>query len=446
MKPYAVLVCLLSVGVSGCMVPQPPAADPKPQPQATRKIAPWWEVFKDPLMNHLATQMLDQNLDLKLAKARIEEARALHYIAQSNLLPDLSLQGTATRGNTAIGTLRPQGFMQLGFDATWEADLFGTNQASLSAQSARLQGALFNAVDVKRVVVAELIRNVIVWRQAHQTLCQTQQILTLRGQQIALLQARFQAGLMDARTLTQAQAQRQQTASSLELRKAAVIQTQYSLENLMGMKPESLTSLLSASKNAKLSIPHPKVAFAIPLQAIRRRPDVQVAGAALLAAKAEVQKAEADLWPKLNLGAFFGARDTTSGLGLVTAPNPIWSLSSGLLMPLLNFGRLKQAVKTADARCQQAAIIYKKTVLSALQEAHTALSDYVKAINALAQQQAALKQLQKNVDLAQERHARGLTDRLAVLAAELVREESMLDLIQRQQASALAYVRLKKAL
>jgi outer membrane protein TolC len=218
------------------------------------------------------------------------------------------------------------------------------------------------------------------------------------------------------------------------------------MERLLGQEPESLAETLKDFAQPALFVPQPLEGLDIPVETIRSRPDIRAAAFNLLAAQADLSEAEANLWPRITLSAFFGVQETSSGLEAVTASNPVWSLASAVTAPLINFGRLRGAVDAADARAQRAVLEYENAVLLALQEARTALSDYLNGVNAVNQQATALKHRQETVALAQERFNRGLTDMTDLTTAQAELDQATIALIDRKAAAAIAFVRLQKAL
>jgi len=404
----------------------------------------WWSSFHDPLMDTLAQQLLAQNLDLKIAATRITEARGLNRNVESGLFPDISLSGSASRANTQLFLTKPITNKQAGFDASWELDIFGRIAASVKAANNRIASQTASAEDVRNSVLAELFRAVVEWRQAQQTITGTNALLASQQQQISLLEARVAAGLIEQSSLERARAQRVQTSVQLPMAEIAVRTAQYQIERLLGCEPESLSAQLAAQAHRPLIIPTLVHDAQLPIERIKQRPDLRASYAEMIASQADLKQAEADLWPRLTLTGFYGIRDLPSG---VPGPdNPIWSLASSLTSPLLNFGRLHGAVDAVNARSQRASLAYEDAVLKALQETRTALSDYLGGLDAVAQQTVAIKHRREAVALAKERFTRGLTDMTDLTTAQTELDQATLMLIERQANTAIAYIRLQKAL
>ena len=444
---YVALLCSLSA----CAAWEGFDAAPVEQAESQKltEAQRWWRVYNDPLMDTLADQLLVQNIDLKIAASRIEESRALSKTSRAGFFPDISLTGTATRENK--DTVKYATILQGGFDASWELDIFGRIRATVDAADARVLSVQATSQDVRNSVLADLMRAVIDWRQANEILMQTKALLKAQDDQVSIYRTRAKAGLIDATFVERAQAQREQTATQVPLAQASANTAQYQIERLLGKNPGDLTTLLKESVRSAFTVPQPNTLKDIPLDAIQSRPDVAAARADLLAAQADTREAEANLWPRITLSSFFGLQDIKSGSPFLSnsqfiPSNPIWSLGSQIALPLLNFGRLRGQVEAADARTKQAELRYENTVLAALQEAHTALSDYVNGVNALTQQRVALKHRQETIVLARTRFERGLTDMTDLTTAQAELDQATLLLIERKAFAATAYIRLQKAL
>lgn len=439
----ALATLLLLAACNGVSGPLPHETAARVHPQTIQAQQRWWEAFHDPLMDRFADQLLAQNLDIQIAHARVAEARGIARIASSGFFPDIAATGSASRGNDQFGLVKPASIAKGGFDAQWEIDLFGQTRAQASAAEARVNARIASVEDVTNALLAELFRTVVEWRQANQTLKETNALLATENEQVQLFSSQAKAGLIDTTFSERAAAQRAQTATQIPLALAARDAAEYKMERLLGKSPGELSALL-AENAGELTVPESKEITAITLDVMRQRPDIRVAKAEMLAAQSDLAKAEADLWPRVGIGAFFGVQEGSDGIRL--ASNPIWSLAASVTAPILNFGRLHGAVDVADARAKQASLAYENTVLTALQETKTALSDYLNGINAINEQATALAYRQDTVRLAEQRFTRGLTDMTDLTTAQAELDQATLLLIQRKAEAAIAYIRLQKAL
>lgn len=413
-----------------------------PIQEKTVTLNRWWETFNDPVMNKLADELLAQNLDIQIAQTRIAEARGLLKTSESGWFPSIDMKGSASRGNEQIGVDKAASIAKGGFDTKWELDLFGQTRNQVNADEARVEARIASVDDMKNIVLSELMRSVIEWRQANETIRETKALLETQDNQIKLFSVRTKAGLTDATLQTRAQAERSQTATRLPVAQAAADAAKFKIARLLAKPVDQLA--LDADTKQSFTIPDVEKTIAIDIETIRKRPDLRALRAEMLAAQSDVAKAEADLWPKLSIGAFFGVQDGSKNL--LMAGNPIWSLAAGITAPVLNFGRLRGAVDAADARASAASLNYENSALTALQETQTALSDYLNGINAVTEQETALTHRKETIKLATERFEKGLTDMTDLTTAQSELNQATITLIERRAAAATAYIRLQKAL
>lgn len=440
------LLTFVLIPLSGCATFDVPFVDKNPEPQealsAEQAVNRWWTVFNDPMMDRLADELLKQNLDIQIARTRIDEARGVLKREESGWFPSVDASTSASRGNNQFGTDKTVSISQGGFNAQWELDIFGQTKSRVSAADARLAAQIASADDIKNIMLSELMRGIIEWRQAQEAIRETKELLASQDSQIELFKARSEAGLIDATFLIRAQAERSQTATRLPVAQASADSARFRIARLLAIQADQL--VLEPQEGASFAVPEVNQATSISIEMMRERPDVKALRAQMIAAQGDLAKAEADLWPRLSVGAFFGLQDGSNGL--IIAENPVWSLSSSITAPLLNFGRLRGAVDAADAKSKAASLNYENGVLNALQETQTALSDYLNGINAVAEQEKALASRKDTVKLATERFEQGLTDMIDLTTAQSELNNATITLIERRAVAAIAFIRLQKAL
>ena len=442
--PHWLLAALLALG--GCtdmdrlFNPAATQAAPLKVPEESQ----WWRAFNDPLMNELAQRLWVQNLDLRIAQQRISEARGLERQQRSGWFPSVDATGSAQRGNDGFGQTGPATILQGGFDATWELDLFGRTSAAVDAAQARRVASEASAQEVQQSVLAELLRSIVQWRQEQARLATSTTLEQAQAEEVELLSVRQQAGLSDASALASARAQQLEIAAEIPLARAGMQGAQAQMERLLGLDDGALSERLQKEPPRELAIPTAQQMDQLPLQALAQRPDVRVARAELVAAQADLREAEAALWPRISLTGFFGARDVNVPLPL--AGNPIWSLAGSIGLPLLDFGRLRGAIDSADARANAAMLRYEDTARRAAEETRIALSDSIGSLVALDTQQRSLADRKDALGLAKERNRRGLRDMTDVTTAQTELDRASLLVVERRRAAALAYIRLQKSL
>lgn len=445
MKRYLLCSIILAT-LSGCASLNHDRSAKKPHSIAEKSeaesISDWWAVFNDPLMNKLADNLLKQNLDIQIAQTRIEEARGILKTTRSDLFPSIDLTGVAQRGHTNTFATKPLSIANGGFNATWELDIFSNTKGKISASEARLKSRIASMKDIKNIMLADLMRSIIEWRKAQEIIRETKALLSTQDNQIALFESRSRAGLIDSTFLSRALAERSQTAACIPIARASHDAARFKIARLLATPEDQL--FFEVNDRNSFSIPKMSEVASISVDMLRVRPDLQALRAEMLAAQSDLAKAEADLWPRLSVGAFFGVRDVSNGPA--TTDNPIWTLSSSIISPILNFGRLRGAVDVANAKSHAASLNYENCVLSALQETQTALSDYLNGINAASEQKKTLKFREDTVLFATKRFNQGLTDMTDLTTAQSELNQATITLIERRADAAIAYIRFQKAL
>jgi len=457
----ALLLCCCSV-LAGCMAGPdyrgPPAIDTgsgwtrstaaasAPQPDLAR----WWATLGDPELARLVDTALAQNLDIRQAAARIDEARALRDRAAGRQSPVVSAGASVNQrrqsenGPLPVGSIpgldASQTIYDAGFDAAWELDLAGANRRALEGATARLQATEAEAQGMRMRIAAEVARTWFEATGAGEELRAQQAAVATLEQVLALTRSR--ANLGDAsRADVDAAHERWAAANALlpgiEARQRAAV---LGLGVLLGSPPERELKLLDASAPT-LALP------ALPLgeraDILRRRPDVLAAERRLAASSADVGVATAELFPKLSIVAGGGFQ--------ALSPGDWFDPSSRRhsIMPLISWrlfdgGRVRAEIRAREAAQRQAALTYEQAVLTALGEAERALGDYHAGLDALVRRQAALDASRRSVSHAEARFAAGDIARVELLAALRVLHEAEAAYIRTHATTAAQLVALYK--
>jgi NodT family efflux transporter outer membrane factor (OMF) lipoprotein len=462
--PLGVLVMLLTL-LGGCTVGPdfkrpaaavpdrwrgsvPATADGSPS-AADDRLADWWTVFDEPKLNALVERAVAANLDLKLAEARIRQARAALRVAGGNLGPGLDASGDyrRSRSSTTTTTGRAAGVTsdqyQTGFDASWEIDIFGGQRRNLEAAAADLQAAEDSRRDVLVSLMAEVARDYIQLRGYQQQIVITRKNLAAQQHSARLTRERFAGGFVSGLDVANADAQTATTAAQLPLLESSVRQTIYSLSILVGEAPAALEAELSPTG----SIPGapPDVPLGVPSDLLRRRPDIRQAEARIHAATARIGVAAAELFPKFTIAGSLGYQSTDLGT-LFDAPSRFWSFGPSAVWHLFASGRLRAGVDVQKALQEQEIITYRQTVLNALQEVENALVASATEQVHRRHLASAVAANRKAVTLAEQLYTEGLTDFINVLQAQQALYSTENALVQSTATVSTDLVALYKAL
>jgi len=473
---------LMCASLAACVMgPQftPPTADTPPAFDAGQKLATgqtvslaadppdqaWWHEFKDPELDALEDRTRTGNLDLQAGMLRIVEARTQVLVARAQGLP--SLKGTASYNREqlgAAGILKAQGgtfggttlspglvsaitapinLYQVGFDASWELDLFGKVSRSVEAAKAQSDEAVESRNDMLVSLEAEVAQTYLQLRAAQLLKSITVGLIAEEQGVLDLTINRQQHGLAEQGDVESARAQVATLRAHLPEYEQNISVSRHALAVLMGQNPEALQAELEATA-ALPAVPR-EIPAGIPSTLARRRPDIRKAEATLHAATAQVGVSVASMYPDISLTGSFGLRNTASNY-LFNWSSKFYSAGPSVSVPLFQGGALIGNVKIAKAEAGVAALDYRKTVLAALQEVEDALVS-------LDQDAARVVALNDTVDANQraldiERHSYqvGLTSYISVLNLELQTNQAKVQLAQASLSEVTDVVKLYKAL
>lgn len=462
------VLAAVTVFVGGCMVGPDyhrtqvsvPAAYPYSQPvtaptnQTTQDLSQWWRVFGDSELDKLIEQATRANFDLRLAQARVREARAQAGIARSALLPAANANGEYSRQrfseNSANGLLArgsgqslTQNIFDAGFDANWELDIFGGNRRGLQAANADLEATEESRRGVLITVIGEVGLGYFDLRGLQKQLAVARDNLRLQEDTLVLTRDRFRAGLANELDTARAEAQAANTRSQIPLLEQDIQRSIHRLSILVGKEPSELESQLAAP--APIPLATPGIPVGLPSDLLRRRPDIRQAEREVAAATARVGVATADLFPRFFLTGAAGLQ-SLSASDFFTAGSRFWSFGPSMRWPIFTGGRIRQNIKVQNARQEQSLIRYEQTVLTSLEEVENALVACGKEeehYRALAQSESANR---RAVELADERYRSGLVDFLNVLETQRSLLSVQDDLARSERTTDQNLVRLYKAL
>jgi NodT family efflux transporter outer membrane factor (OMF) lipoprotein len=418
----------------------------------------WWATLRDPQLNSLIARALANNLDLKIALDRLQQARLQLVVLGSQALPELNGGGGGgvgsgtdeTKGRAAqalragdnSGALKS--ITQIGgLDAEWEIDIFGKIARRVEAQVYTAE-ALKEARDwVYVVIAADVARLYFDLRARQDRLAILNRDIEAAHRVLDLAQTRLDRGLTNELDVTLAKRQVATLEADVEPLKALIAANGYAIAVLVGEYPEALARELRRP-GAVPRLP-PRAPVGLPVDLLRRRPDIREAERFMAAAVADIGARTADLFPSLVITAAAGAQGGPRS-GSAIPITWIDSVGPSINAPILDFGALDARIEIADYRAHELAAAYKQTILVAVQqvdEANTAYRSYRQSLRSLDTAVDAARQATK---IASERYDRGLTDFLNVLDAE--RQQFALE-AQRAEVVRLAgdsFVALYKAL
>jgi NodT family efflux transporter outer membrane factor (OMF) lipoprotein len=371
----------------------------------------WWRHFGDPTLDYLIDEAIKHNKDLKIAKARVEEARAARTFGRSALAPQLNAEASGQRGNQGyITNGNTITIGQVDIAASWELDLFGRNQARAAEAAAILQSTEASQHAVRVALLAEVARTYFDMRDDERQLELTRRNLETQRKTLELIRVLFEGAKVSNFDVQRAAAQVSATESRIPALQVSYDKAVNRLGSLLGRPPGTLGEILSAQQPSNPV--DSSIVVAAPANVLATRPDVRVAERKFAATISGRKAAVAELFPNISLTAFFGAQSASP---LSTTP---WGVGIGLVQPILNFGRISSQIDAADSRQRQAFLSYQQTVIDALEDMENALSSYINESVRNSSLSASVQQNRTAADLARERFSAGYIGLLDVLVAE----------------------------
>jgi len=446
------LACLVaSIGLGGCLVgPKyaPPRVDlpdawsdlksPTAAPPAAS--ARWWDSFDDPTLSSLVERAVAQNLTLRQAGLRVLEARALRGIAAGQFFPQTQdAVGAASANrisrNSPQGALRDRSYQEysLGLEAAWELDFWGRFRRGIESADASLEATVADYDAALVLVAADVASNYVAIRSIQEQLGFTRANLASQQDTLDLSRVRFDAGAVSELDVATAQATLANTRSLVPELEDALRQAKLALCVLLGRTPSDLETELGEARPVPTA--PAGIALGLPADLLRRRPDVRRAERAAAALCAQIGVATSDLYPALTLGGATGFRTSTSETVALTpyAHNLLDTDSfEGFIgldfrWPILNYGRIRNNIRAADARFEQAAVAYQNAVLQAAAEVESGLSTLLRGRERAAFLAESVAAAQRTVELSLIQYRFGAVDFLRVNQAQV-------DLVERQNS------------
>ncbi|OZI35871.1 RND transporter [Bordetella genomosp. 1] len=407
----------------------------------------WWRAFNDPLLDRLVEQTLAHNQELEIALARLRQARAERVQIAAAALPDVSVGavGEAVRGSKALSA-QPGGrarTWQLGFDASWELDLFGGTRRAVEAADAGIQALAEDHRALQVSLVAELVSDYAGLRAAQLRLAIALDNIRTLAEAERLAERAHRNGLGTLADVTQARAERETAEAQPPLLEADIARFSHAIGALAGGFPGNWHAALATPAPA-LSLPA-DLPLSLPSEVIRQRPDLRADERRLAAATARIGVAEAERFPTFRIPLGIGT--TASAIhDLFSGASLAWSAAMQGSQPLYDAGRARAGVSAAQANADAARRVYERDVRSALRDVEDALTAWSSERRRQAALQPAVADGQRALQQATQRYARGLSAYLPVLVAQRSLNQARDALALSQLAQLQGGIALYKAL
>jgi len=432
---------MITAAAAGCAVGpdyrRPPAdVPPAWQPDAPwHEAAPddgalkgdWWRLFRDDTLNPLVERALTGNQDLRVAAARLDQARDEVTVVRSQLFPSVDLSGAAARGKTSAN--RPlsayalpnqstvQNNFELGPNVNYEADLFGRVRREVEGARASAQQAEADFENARLVLTAQLVTDYFALRELDAEIAVVRHSLQLQRDALGFIASRHDLGFATGLDLAQQQALVDANATQLELLENQRSQFEHAIATLVGT-PAPGFAVPPALSTAVL----PAIPVGLPSDLLQRRPDVASAERSMAAANARIGVARAAYYPSILLGSGFGEPNagwqSNALAALFEAPSRLWSLGLSATQTLFDAGKTRANVRIANADYAAAVAAYRQTVLTAMEEVENGITGLASLDRAVTQADASVKSAQEAFDIATARYRGGVDTYLEMITAQ----------------------------
>jgi len=456
MRRLAILF-LAALAFAGCAVGPDyvrPTADSPPSWRVTEKQADnaadtaWWGQFDDPVLDNLIRVALQENLDLRIAAARVDEFAGRYGFVRADLFPQVGAGASAGReritGDT--GNTLPAGYnlttssYSAVLNAGWEVDIWGRIRRATESARADLVGT----EEGRRAVILSLVGSVA---GSYVNLLDLDRQLEIarntaksRGESLELFRMRFEGGVTSEVEYVQVKSQYEEAMATIPAIEKAIAQQENALSVLLGRNPGPIPRGKTIDRLALPAIP-----AGLPSDLLERRPDLRQAEQALISANAQIGVAKAAYYPTIGLTGFFGSASADLS-NLFTGPAKVWGYSVPVSMPIFTAGKIAGSVQAAEAIQQQALAGYRKSIQNAFREVDDALVDQARTREQLSSQGRQVDALRKYLELANLRFDNGYTSYLEVLDAERSLFNAQLSYVQNQGVLFQAVINLYKAM
>ena len=411
----------------------------------------WRSVYKDPVLRELIEEALANNLDLKAAAARIQQAHANLQVVRSQFFPTIGVAYDYNRSEVSKDIDFKNLDLSAGFDTEqnalglgmmqYEVDFWGKiRRASESAQA-----LVFATEDARRTLEVSLIASMatayLTLREQDHELDIARRTLETRKESLGLITTRQQGGQSALTDVKQADVLVAEAEAAIKVIERQIAQLENTLSYLAGRAPDSVRRSRTYQKSSLVSA----APAGLPSDLLTRRPDIRSAEQQLISATANIGVAEARLLPSFTLTASAGLRSKDFS-DLFDEPTKLWQIGPAVSVPVFTGGRLLAGIRGSKALRDEAEAAYRRTVLQGLREVSDALSARQKNAGLSAARARIVNSRQDALGLIRESYQNGATSYLEVLYNDQQLFGAELDLARAELDEMLATVQLYRAL
>ena len=409
----------------------------------------WWQNFEDPVLDSLILYASENSYSVLGAMENIRKARAAWNIARGKMLPTFDIgmgwQRAKTSGNIAstMYTEAWEGQFNAALSMQWQADVFGSIYMRSKAQK-----MLFMATEEEfRAVMVTLVANVAT---TYFSLCQSvEQLKVLREnvksqrEIMEIVISRYNSGLASKLDVAQSRSVYYSTMAEIPAMQATIDGYRNKMAVLLGIYPQDLAGW--PGEECSLPSYMEPIGVGVPAMLLRRRPDIRVAEKQVEANAAQLGATRRDWFPEVLLTGSIGF---SSGemKHLFRSKSLTWEIAPTIKWNIFSGGERLNATREARAALDQSIISFNSTLLTAVQEVESAMSQYKSSVEQIVSLREAVNQNEETLTLSLELYKQGLTEYQNVLDAQRTLLTYQGYLVQAQGGSLIYLVQLYEAL
>lgn len=404
----------------------------------------WWEVFHNPQLQELIRTALESNYDLRIAAARVQQARAQLGVTRAGQFPTVTAGAGASNQRTPASGPFP-GFdvssNQVDASLSWELDFWGKFRRATEAARANLLASEWAGRAVRATLVGDLAAAYFQLRELDLELEISKRTLASREDSLRLTRLLADRGVTSMLDVRQAEQLVHTAAAQIPDIERRIEQEENFISVLLGDNPAAIPR----GQRLTEQVHAPDVPAGLPSSLLERRPDIRQAELVLIAANAQIGVARSAYFPQISLTGTGGYRSSAL-TDLFSGPAGLWNFGGSLLQPIFTDGRIRSNVQLAEERQQEALLAYRQAIQQAFREISDALVAYRKNQEFRIQQELLARAAQDAARLSDLRYRGGQASYLEVLTNETNYFTAELGLAQARLNEFLALVQLYRAL
>ena len=401
----------------------------------------WWKSFNDKNLNQIIELAIKENLDHKLAIARIREARADKRSSSAELTPQLNLlESTSSTKNIKSPTsTKRYNLFDSSIDASWEIGLFNTQSYIIESKDHILNSYLYDRNKILLTLISDIIINYTDYLKYKKLININIKRSNAHKHMLDLVTAKHLSGISSELEFAQEKAQYLKVNSDVLALNTELKKSRHSIETLCGI--QAGTSSLFQDSNDEISIPNQKIIVNAPIEVIRNRPDIKKAEYELLSATSLAKSAITEQYPKLLLLGSLGLQNSS-----ISGTTEAWGIGQSIVAPILNFKSIRANINVKEAQEEQAFLKYQKSVLGVIEEVESNMAEYYNSTKSYDLLEAARDSRKKSLELTKHLYENKTNSYHSVLNAETDIYDSEEDLANIASTLVKASVKMYKSL